>query len=249
MTLNLNGKIALVTGANRGIGKAIAIALGNMGATIIGVSFAPSHIDEINAFIKEHGFKGEGFLMDVSKIASIDEAMDAITKAYGAPDVLVNNAGITRDNLVLRMSTDEWEQVINTNLNSVFHLSKICIKSMIKKRWGRIVNIASIVGIIGNAGQANYSASKAGVIALTKSLAKEVGARNVTVNAIAPGFIETEMTKQLSDEQKEAHLAHVPMRRPGYPQDVANAVSFLVSEWADYITGQTLNVDGGMVTQ
>jgi len=246
MVPNLNNKVALITGANRGIGKAISIALGKMGATIIGVSFASSHIDEINAFVKEHGLKGEGFLMDVSKTSSIEEAMEAIIKAYGAPDILINNAGITRDNLVLRMSDDEWEQVINTNLNSVFHLSKICIKSMIKKRWGRIVSIASVVGVIGNAGQANYSASKAAIIAFSKSLAQEVGSRNVTVNTIAPGFIETEMTKQLTTEQKDAHLMHIPMKRPGQPEDVANAVKFLVSEWADYITGQTIHVNGGM---
>jgi 3-oxoacyl-[acyl-carrier protein] reductase len=244
-TLSLDGKTALITGANRGIGKAISIALGNMGATIIGVSFAPSHIDEINAFIKEHNFKGEGFLMDVAKTASIEESFAQINKSYN-PDILVNNAGIARDNLVMRMSSEEWEQVITTNLSSVFYVSKLCIRSMLKKRWGRIISIASVVGVIGNAGQANYSASKAGIIAFTKSLAQEVGSRNVTVNAIAPGYIESEMTKQLTEEQRNAHLTHVPMKRPGQPEDVANAVAFLASPWADYITGQTIHVNGGM---
>lgn len=245
----LTGKLALITGANRGIGKAIAITLGKAGATIVGVSFAQEHIDEINAFIKEENLKGQGFIMDVADSNSITSAIEAIVSAYGSmPDILINNAGITRDNLVLRMSEEEWNAVVTTNLNSVFKLSKICIRDMIKKRWGRIVSIASVVGITGNAGQANYSAAKAGVIALSKSLAKEVASRNVTVNAIAPGFIETEMTKKLSQAQRDAILNTVPMQRPGMPEDIANAVLFLVSDNASYITGTVLNVSGGMVT-
>ena len=247
MALPLLGKVALITGANRGIGKAISITLGKAGATIIGVSFAPEHIDEINSFIQEYTLNGQGFIMDVTKIDSIEAAMANITQTYGYPSILINNAGITRDNLILRMSQAEWDEVISTNLNSVFTLSKLCVRNMIKNRWGRIVNMASVVGMTGNAGQANYAASKAGVIAFTKSLAQEVASRGVTVNAVAPGYIDTAMTGQLSETIREAILNSIPMKRPGQPQDIADTVAFLVSDAASYITGVTIPVCGGMV--
>jgi 3-oxoacyl-[acyl-carrier protein] reductase len=244
--MSLSGKVALITGANRGIGKAIAVALGKQGATIVGVTNIPEGIEEINAFCKELGFKGQGFLMDVSDVNSVDQVVEEITKIYGAPTILVNNAGIARDNLMLRMKVDEWQAVLDTNLNSVFYLSRACLKGMVKARWGRIINMASVVGVTGNPGQANYTAAKAGVIAFTKTLAMEVGSRNITVNAIAPGFIETSMTQKLTQEQRDAYLNTVPLKRVGQPEDIAKATAFLVSDDASYITGITLHVNGGM---
>ncbi|MBU0744615.1 MAG: 3-oxoacyl-ACP reductase FabG [Gammaproteobacteria bacterium] len=244
--MSMQNKVVLVTGASRGIGKAILLKLAQAGATPIGVDYNQEYADTISLFLKELGFKGEGFAMDVTKQDSVDSAMEQITKKYGAPSILVNNAGITRDNLMLRMSQEEWDQVIDTNLTSVFRLSRICLRDMVKARWGRIINIASVVAFIGNPGQANYAATKAGIVAFSKSLASEVASRNVTVNCIAPGFIETEMTKKLSDEQRERLLSVIPMKRIGDSDDVANAVEFLSSDKASYITGSTIHVNGGM---
>jgi 3-oxoacyl-[acyl-carrier protein] reductase len=242
----LQSKIALVTGASRGIGKAILIKLAKAGAIAIGVDYSEEYANTISLFLKELGLSGEGFVMDVTKQETIESAMEQITKKYGAPSVLVNNAGIARDNLALRMSQAEWDQVIATNLTSVFRLSCVCIRSMVKARFGRIINIASVVAYAGNPGQVNYAAAKAGMVAFSKSLAIEVASRNITVNCIAPGFIETDMTKKLSAEQREKLLSVVPMRRIGDAEDIANAVEFLASDSASYITGSTIHVNGGM---
>lgn len=244
--MSLENKIALITGAGRGIGKAIAIQLAKDGTTVVGVDYTEELANNITEYLQELGLPGEGYVMDVTKSESITNALEKITKKYGAINVLVNNAGITRDNLMLRMSQEEWDQVIATNLTAIFNISRICIRDMIKTRWGRIINIASVVAYAGNPGQANYCASKGGLISLSKSLAIEVGSRNITVNCIAPGFIETDMTKKLSTEQREKLLAIVPMKRIGTPEDVAYAVSFLASDGAAYITGATIHVNGGM---
>src|SRR3989304_2217454 len=244
--MSLQDKVALVTGASRGIGKVILERLANDGAIAIGVDYNEEYANTISVSLKELGFKGEGFVMDVTKQDSIENCMELIIKKYGSPSILINNAGITRDNLMLRMSQEEWDQVIATNLTSVFRLSRVCIRDMVKARFGRIVNIASVVGYTGNAGQANYSATKAGVVAFGKTLALEVASRNITVNSIAPGFIETDMTKKLSDEQREKLMSIVPMKRMGQPNDIANAVGFLVSDAESYITGTTIHVNGGM---
>lgn len=244
--MTLESKVALITGASRGIGKVILEKLAKDGATVIGVDYNEEFAEAITKNINELGFKGEGLVMDVTKQESIENCMEEIIKKYGPPTILVNNAGVTRDNLLMRMPQEEWDQVIATNLTSVFRLSRLCIRDMIKARWGRIVNISSVVGYMGNGGQTNYVASKAGVIGFSKSLAQEVASRNVTVNCIAPGFIETDMTKKLSEEQREKLLAVVPMKRIGQPEDIANAVSFLVSDNASYITGATIHVNGGM---
>jgi len=244
--MSLQDKVALVTGASRGIGKVILERLAKDGAIAIGVDYSEEYANTISVSLKELGFKGEGFVMDVTKQDSIENCMEEIIKKYGSPSILINNAGITRDNLMLRMSQEEWDQVIATNLTSVFRLSRVCIRDMVKARFGRIVNIASVVGYTGNAGQANYSATKAGVVAFGKTLALEVASRNITVNSIAPGFIETDMTKKLSDEQREKLMSIVPMKRMGQPNDIANAVGFLVSDAASYITGTTIHVNGGM---
>lgn len=244
--MELKDKVALVTGASRGIGKAIALELGNMGATIIGADINQELTAQIDTYIKEHNFTGQGVVMDVTDQPSIAAALDIIHKNYAAPAVLINNAGITRDNLMLRMKAEEWDAVINTNLNSIFRVTQACLKDMVKARWGRIVSIASIVGVSGNAGQANYSAAKAGLIAFSKSLAQEVASRGITVNMVAPGFIDTKMTQALSAEQREMLLKNIPMHKIGLPEDVAGAVSFLVSSKAAYITGATIHVNGGL---
>jgi len=244
--MSLQNKVALVTGASRGIGKTILVKLAKAGVIAIGVDYSKEYANTISLFLKELGLKGEGFVMDVTKQDSIESAMEQITKKYGAPNILVNNAGITRDNLMLRMSQEEWDQVIATNLTSIFRLSRFCIRDMVKARFGRIINIVSIVAYTGNAGQANYAAAKAGAVALSKSLALEVASRNITVNCIAPGFIETDMTKKLSVEQREKILSAIPMKRIGDAEDVANAAEFLASESASYITGNTVHVNGGM---
>ena len=242
----LQDKIVLITGASRGIGKAIAIELAQVGAIIAGIDYSTELAQNISLFLKELGLKGRGFGMDVTKQDSIESCLDQIRKEYGAPNILVNNAGITRDNLMLRMSQEEWDQVIATNLTSVFRLSRLCLRDMVKARWGRIVNVASVVAYIGNSGQANYAAAKSGIVAFSKSLALEVASRNITVNCIAPGFIETAMTQKLSQEQREKLLITIPMRRIGQAEDVAQAVAFLASEKAAYITGTTIHVNGGM---
>lgn len=239
-------KIVLVTGAGRGIGKAILLKLAKPNVVAIGVDYNEEATREISLFLKEHGGSGEGMLMDVTQASSINEVIDAIGNKYGPISVLVNNAGITRDNLLMRMSQDEWDRVVATNLTAVFNVSQACIRGMLKARWGRIINITSVVGYAGNPGQVNYAATKAGLTGFSKSLALEVASRNITVNCVAPGFIETAMTQQLNDEQRKHLLTMVPMKRMGSIDDVANAVEFLASDGASYVTGTTLHVNGGM---
>ncbi len=247
MNLDLNGKLALVTGASRGIGKAIALQIGGQGATVVGTATSESGAESISKYFAEHGIKGKGLMVNVADAASVEALMAAIEKEFGkAPDVLVNNAGITRDNLLMRMKDDEWDAIIDTNLSSIFRLSKACLRSMMKARWGRIITIGSVVGTMGNAGQSNYAAAKAGVIGFSKALAREVGSRGITVNVVAPGFIETDMTHALSDEQKEKLSTQIPLAKLGQAQDIAAAVGFLASDAAGYITGETLHVNGGM---
>lgn len=238
--------VALVTGASRGIGRAIAAALARQGATIIGTATSTAGAEAITAWLAAEGFRGRGAVLDVGDAASIDALLANLDANEGMPTILVNNAAITRDTLLLRMKQDDWDSVITTNLTSVFRLSKACLRRMMKERRGRIVNLTSIVGVTGNAGQANYAAAKAGLIGFTKSLAKEVATRNVTVNAVAPGFIDTDMTRALDDAQRGALLSQIPMARLGAAEDVAAAVAFLCSPQATYITGETLHVNGGM---
>jgi len=244
--MSMENEIALVTGASRGIGKAIALALGQRGATVIGTATSESGAEQITAYLKEAGVKGRGVALNVTEQASIDAVLEAITKEFGAPTVLVNNAGITRDNLLMRMKDDEWDAIIDTNLKSVYRMSKACVRAMTKARKGRIISIASVVGASGNAGQTNYAAAKAGIFGFTKSLAREVGARGITVNAVAPGFIDTDMTRALADEHKDNLLRQIPLNRLGQPEEIAAAVAFLASPEAGYITGETLHVNGGM---
>lgn len=239
-------KTALITGANRGIGKAISLRLAAAGYRIAGAGIDEASVAEINEFLAEGGYEGGGVLMNVAEPASVETAFADVVSRFGAPQVLVNNAGITRDNLLMRMKNDEWDSVLRTNLDSVFLLSRLAIKGMMKARSGRIVSLASVVGLSGNAGQANYCASKAGVIGFTKAVAQEVASRGITVNAVAPGFVVTPMTNQLSDDQKKALLAKIPMGRLGTVDDIADTVAFLVSDQASYITGQTINISGGM---
>ena len=240
------GAIALVTGASRGIGGAIAMTLGNLGFTVIGTATTDPGAELISAYLAEHQFKGKGFCVDVSSDESVTSALAAIQEEFGAPTVLVNNAGITRDNLLMRMKAAEWNAVIDTNLGSMYRVTKACIKAMTKARWGRIVNVSSVVGSSGNAGQTNYSASKAGIEGFTRSLAKEIGSRGITVNAVAPGFIDTDMTRNLPAQQTDALLAQIPLGRLGQPNEIAAVVGFLVSASGGYITGETVHVNGGM---
>ena len=242
----LNEKIVLVTGATRGIGKAIALTLGGDGATVIGTATTESGADNISKMLVDNQILGKGIVLDVKNNDQIASLGEDIKKDFGSIDILVNNAGITRDNILLRMKEDEWEDIINTNLSSVYKMSKSVLRGMIKKRSGRIISITSVVGAMGNAGQSNYAAAKAGMIGFTKSLAREVGVRGITVNAIAPGFIETDMTDSLSDDQKEALASQIPMGRLGTADEIAQAVLFLASDGGSYITGQTLHVNGGM---
>ena len=244
----LDGKLVLVTGATRGIGKAIAFTLGNSGATIIGTATSESGAENISKIFAENKILGKGIKLDVTDNEQISNEVKSIHEEYGSFDILVNNAGITRDNILLRMKDDEWEDIINTNLSSIYKMSKSVLRGMIKKRSGRIISITSVVGAMGNAGQSNYGAAKAGIIGFTKSLAREVGVRGITVNAIAPGFIETDMTDSLPDDQKEALASQIPMGRLGTPNEVAQAVLFLAGESGSYITGQTIHVNGGMYT-
>jgi 3-oxoacyl-[acyl-carrier protein] reductase len=242
----LEKDIALITGASRGIGNAIALALAAAGATVIGTATSEAGAQKFGESLKARGLKGHGAVLDASDPASIDALLAALDAAAESPSILVNNAAITRDTLLLRMKPEDWDAVITTNLTSVFRLSKACVRRMMKERHGRIVNLTSVVGVTGNAGQSNYAAAKAGLIGFTKSLAKELASRGITVNAVAPGFIDTDMTKGLSEAQKSALLAQIPMARLGAPEDVAAAVLFLVSPQASYITGETLHVNGGM---
>ena len=244
----LNGKIVLVTGATRGIGKAIALTLGAAGATVIGTATTESGAENISKVFAENKISGKGMKLDVTDNEQVSNLVKDIGKDFGSVDILVNNAGITRDNILLRMKEDEWEDIINTNLSSIYKMSKSVLRGMIKNRSGRIISITSVVGAMGNAGQSNYGAAKAGIIGFTKSLAREVGVRGVTVNAIAPGFIETDMTDSLPDEQKEALAGQIPMGRLGTADEVAQAVLFLAGDGGTYITGQTLHVNGGMYT-
>jgi 3-oxoacyl-[acyl-carrier protein] reductase len=239
-------KVALVTGASRGIGQAIAVALGLQQATVIGTATTQEGADKITKTFEDAGIKGTGLMLNVADPASIEKTFAIIKERYGMPSILVNNAAITKDNLLLRMKEDEWNQVIETNLSSIYRVTKTCLRDMIKARWGRIINISSVVGSTGNAGQVNYAAAKAGLMGFTKALAQEVGSRDVTVNAIAPGFIDTDMTRNLPEDQRNALLQKIPMQRLGEAEDIAAAVVFLVSQGAGYITGQTLHVNGGM---
>lgn len=243
---NLSNKVCLVTGATRGIGKAIASQLGAQGATVIGTATSQSGADSISQDLGDAGINGRGIVLNVSEGESIDSVLKSINEQYGAIEVLVNNAGITRDNLVMRMKEDQWDDIMATNLKSVFRLSKGVLRGMMKVRSGRIINITSVVGVSGNAGQANYAAAKAGVIGFTKSLAQEIASRGITVNAIAPGFINTDMTKALSEEQVAKMTVNIPAARLGEPEDIAASVVFLASDESAYLTGTTLHVNGGM---
>ena len=241
--MSFEGKIALVTGASRGIGKAIALTLIARGATVIGTATSEKGAEAITAYLDG---KGKGLALNVTDTASIEETLTKIREEFGEIDILINNAGITRDNLLMRMKEDEWQDIIDTNLSSVYRLSKSVLRAMMKKRCGRIISIASVVGVMGNAGQTNYAAAKAGLIGFSKSLAREVAYRGITVNVVAPGFIETDMTKALTDEQRAGILSQVPADRLGDAQEIASAVAFLASDEAAYITGETLHVNGGM---
>ena len=244
--MSLQGKIALVTGASRGIGQAIALELGRQGAIVIGTATTESGAERIGATLAENAVQGCGLMLDVCDPESVAAVLKQVQDTYGAPQILVNNAGITRDNLMLRMGDQDWGDVIDTNLNSLFRLSKAVLRGMSKGRWGRIINISSVVGSMGNAGQANYAAAKAGVEGFGRALAREVGSRNITVNAVAPGFIDTDMTRELPEEQRQALQSQIPLGRLGEAQEIANAVAFLASANAAYITGATIPVNGGM---
>lgn len=242
--MSLAGEIALVTGASRGIGKAIATELAGRGAVVIGTATTEMGAARIDEYLSASG--GAGRVLDVCDAESIKTLVEAVNKEFAPVSILVNNAGITRDNLLMRMKDDEWESVINTNLSAVFRVSKACLRGMMKQRKGRIINIASVVGLTGNPGQANYAAAKAGLLGFGKSLAREIGSRGITVNTVAPGFIDTDMTRALPDEQRDALLKEIALGRLGEAQEIAKAVAFLASGDAAYITGETLNVNGGM---
>jgi len=244
--MNLDGRIALVTGASRGIGQAIALELAKCGAVVIGTSTSASGADGIGQKLAAAGARGAGLTLNVDDPQQTEAAVVDIQKRFGDIAILVNNAGITRDNLLVRMKDEEWDDIMATDLKSVYRLSKLGLRSMMKARYGRIINITSIVGVTGNAGQTNYAAAKAGIIGFSKSLAREVGSRNITVNCIAPGFIDTDMTRALSDQQRAALIQQIPLGRLGRAEDVAAAVAFLASPGADYVTGCTLHVNGGM---
>jgi 3-oxoacyl-[acyl-carrier protein] reductase len=242
----LEGRVALVTGATRGIGAAIASRLGSDGALVVGTATGAEGAARITQALAAHLHPGAGIAMNVNDAGQVDATLATVQQKYGDVAILVNNAGITRDNLLLRMKDEEWDDIMSTNLRSVFWLSRRVLRPMVRARYGRIVNITSVAGIMGNAGQTNYAAAKAGIIGFSKSLAREVGARNITVNCVAPGFIDTDMTRALDAEQRNALIGHIPLGRLGDAQDVAAAVAFLVSPGASYITGSTIHVNGGM---
>lgn len=244
--MNFEDKVILVTGASRGIGAAIADNLGSVGATVIATSTTSDGANKISDRFESLNIKGEGHILDVSDNDSIDNIMKSIKTKYEAPLILINNAGITKDNILLRMKDEEWLDVMDTNLNAIYRLSKACLRGMTKARWGRIITIGSVVGSTGNPGQTNYSATKAGVLGFTKSLARELGPRNITVNCVSPGFIDTDMTKKLPDASREALLTAVPLGRFGSPGEVAEVVNFLVGDTGAYITGENIHVNGGM---
>ena len=243
---NLKGKVALVTGASRGIGKGIALALGAAGATVAGTATTATGAEGITKDLAAAGITGQGYAMDVNDAAQIDAALTAIQQQWGEVAILVNNAGITRDNLLMRMKDEEWDSILSTNLTSVYRMSKAVVRSMMKARTGRIINVTSVVGAMGNAGQANYAAAKAGAEGFTKALAREVGSRNITVNCVAPGFIDTDMTRALAEAQRTALVGQIPLGRLGVVEDVTGAVVYLASDEASYVTGCTLHVNGGM---
>jgi 3-oxoacyl-[acyl-carrier protein] reductase len=242
----LENEVALVTGASRGIGAAIAQALAEQGAVVVGTATTSAGAEAIGRRLADLGARGKGMVLDVADPASVDAVVKGVTDEFGTITILVNNAGITRDNLLMRMKDEEWQSILDTNLTSIYRLSKACLRGMTKARKGRIINIASVVGATGNAGQTNYAAAKAGMIGFTKSLAREVGSRGITVNAVAPGFIDTDMTRALNEEQRGALLASIPLGRLGAPAEIASVVAFLASPAAAYITGETIHVNGGM---
>ncbi|MEK6596671.1 MAG: 3-oxoacyl-ACP reductase FabG [Pseudomonadota bacterium] len=242
----LENKITLVTGASRGIGQAIALKLGQQGAVVIGTATTESGAHTINQYLEKAGIKGAGLALNVNDTEQINNTIQIIREKFGEIEILVNNAGITRDNLLVRMKDEEWDEIIETDLKSVFRLSRAVLRAMMKARYGRIINISSVVGSMGNTGQTNYAAAKAGLFGFSKSLAREVGSRNITVNCVAPGFIDTDMTRSLANEHQQNLIQHVPLGRLGRPEEVASAVAFLASSAAGYITGITLHVNGGM---
>jgi 3-oxoacyl-[acyl-carrier protein] reductase len=244
--MDLGGQVALVTGASRGIGRSIALALGGRGATVVGTATTDAGAQSITAYLSQAQVRGNGAQLDVRIATNVERLVAEIERAHGAVSILVNNAGIARDNLAMRMKEDEWDAVIDTNLKSVFRLCKAVMRGMMKARSGRVINITSVVGSSGNAGQINYAAAKAGIAGLTRSLAREIGSRGITVNCVAPGFIDTDMTRVLTDAQRETLLRQIPLGRLGNPEDVAAVVAFLASPQAAYITGATLHVNGGM---
>ncbi|MDA3137179.1 3-oxoacyl-ACP reductase FabG [Pseudomonas syringae] len=244
--MSLQGKVALVTGASRGIGQAIALELGRNGAVVVGTATSESGAERISATFKENGIEGFGLMLDVCDAESVNSVLSTIQERVGAPLILVNNAGITRDNLMMRMKDDEWYDVVNTNLNSLFRLSKGVLRGMTKARWGRIISIGSVVGAMGNAGQVNYASAKAGLEGFSRALAREVGSRAVTVNSVAPGFIDTDMTRELPEAQRESLITQIPLGRLGQAEEIAHVVAFLASEGAGYVTRATIPVNGGM---
>ncbi len=244
--MSLEGKVALVTGASRGIGRAIALQLGAQGATVIGTATSASGAQSISQALQDNGIQGTGMLLNVCDADSVTATLERIQAEFGAPLILVNNAGITRGNLMLRMKDEEWFDVIDTNLHSLYRMSKAVLRGMTKARWGRIISIGSVVGAMGNAGQVNYAAAKAGLEGFGRALAREVGSRSITVNAVAPGFIDTDMTRDLPEAQRDALLTQIPLGRLGQAQEIANVVGFLASEQASYVTGTTIPVNGGM---
>ena len=245
--MNLQGKVALVTGASRGIGQAIALELGRQGAIVIGTATTSSGAERIAETLKENGIEGAGLVLDVGNDESVSSTLEHIQQHLGQPAILVNNAGITRDNLMLRMKDDEWYDVINTNLNSLYRLSKAVLRGMTKARWGRIINIGSVVGAMGNAGQVNYAAAKAGLEGFSRALAREVGSRGITVNSVAPGFIDTDMTRELPEAQRDALLGQIPLGRLGQAEEIAKVVAFLASDKSSWIAGQIVQPNGGLV--
>jgi 3-oxoacyl-[acyl-carrier protein] reductase len=244
--MSLQGKVALVTGATRGIGQAIALELGRQGAIVIGTATSAAGAERIAEYLKASNIEGAGLVLDVSSDESVAQTLEHIQQHLGQPAILVNNAGITRDNLMLRMKDEEWSDVINTNLTSIYRLSKAVLKGMTKARWGRIINISSVVGSMGNAGQANYAAAKAGVEGFSRALAREVGSRGITVNAVAPGFIDTDMTRELPEAHRQNLLTQIPLGRLGQAEEIASVVGFLAGEGGAYVTGATIPVNGGM---